>query len=82
MATETITEERLASLEAKVEWIQSEIKKQRSSQGSTSPDFLDTMVGIHADSPDFEEMTKEIEAKREKERREARQLLAQDKKIQ
>jgi ssDNA-binding replication factor A large subunit len=82
MATETITEERFASLEAKVEWIQSEIKRQKSSQESTSPDFLDTMVGIHADSPDFEEMTREIEAEREKERREARRLLAKDKKIQ
>jgi hypothetical protein len=36
------------------------------------------MIGIHANSPAFEEVTHQIEAEREREREEARRLLTED----
>lgn len=75
----TLLEAEVARLRAKVEGENSNVTGRRSSVGRTSPDFLDTMVGIHANSPDFEEVTRRIEAEREREREEARRLLAEDK---
>ena len=74
-----ITEERIAALEAEVARLRAKLEEQRPNvTGRTSPDFLDTMVGIHANSPAFEEVTRRIEAEREREREEARRLLAED----
>ena len=77
MAAETILEERFAALEAEVARLRRELEAQRPPvSGRTSPDFLDTMIGIHADSPAFEEVTRRIQEEREREREEARRLLA------
>ncbi len=79
MATETITEERFAALEAEVARLRAQVEGQRpSGSGRTSPDFLDTMVGIHADSPAFEEVTRQLQTEREREREEARRLLTEE----
>lgn len=75
----TPTEERLTALEAEVARLRAQVEKQRPNvTGRTSPDFLDTMVGIHANSPDFEEVTRRIMEAREREREEARRLLIED----
>ena len=75
----TIIEERIATLEAEVSRLRAQVEGQRRSvTGRTGPDFLKTMVGIHADSFAFEEVTRAIEAEREREREEARRLLAED----
>lgn len=77
MAAETILEERFAALEAEVARLRLKLEAQPSRVPErTSPDFLDTMVGIHADSPAFEEVTRRIQEEREREREEARRLLA------
>jgi hypothetical protein len=57
MAAQTI-EERLAQLENKVALL----------MVRTSPEFLDTMVGIHANSPEFEDMVRSLEEERRRER--------------
>lgn len=78
MAVQTI-EERLTALEAVVERLTSDVYGKRPGiVGRTHSDFLDTMVGIHADSPMFAQMSREIEAERERERAEARRLEAED----
>lgn len=75
----TVMEERFAALEAEVAWLRTRVEGQQSDvQERTSPDFLRSMVGIHADSPAFEEVTRKIEEEREREREEARRLLAED----
>ena len=73
MAAETVLEERFAALEAEVARLRMKLEAQppRVSE-RTSPDFLDTMVGVHADSPAFEEVTRRIQEEREREREEAR----------
>ena len=77
MATETVLEERFAALEADVARLRMKLEAQPSRVSErTSPDFLDTMIGIHADSPAFEEVTRRIQEEREREREEARRLLA------
>ena len=74
-----VTEERVAALEAEVARLRAKIEGQRPGvTGRTSPDFLDTMFGIHANSPDFAEVTRRIMAEREQEREEARRLLADE----
>jgi hypothetical protein len=79
-----ITEERFAALEAEVARLRAKVEGQHDKgqrpnvTGRTRPDFLDTMVGIFANSPAFEEVTRAIEAEREREREEARRLLAED----
>ena len=60
MATQTV-EERLTQLESKVALL----------MARTRPDFLDTMVGIHANSPMFEQMVRSMEEERQQEREEA-----------
>jgi|GEM_PF-2394055 hypothetical protein len=75
-----ITEERIAALEAEVARLRARVEGLHPSvTAHSSPDFLDTMFGIHANSPDFEEVTRRIMAEREREREEARRLLAEDK---
>ena len=71
MATETVLEERFAALEAEVARLRKKLEEPsfRTSE-RTSPDFLDTMIGIHADSPAFEEVTRQIQEAREREREE------------
>lgn len=68
-------EERFATLEAQVARLEFLLKKSVIANelpaGRTSPDFLDTMFGIHADSPNIEEVSQRIEAERERERQEA-----------
>ncbi len=72
-------EERLAALEAEVTRLRIRVAGlPPDTRGRTSPDFLDTMVGIFADDPIFEEVNREVEAVRERERVEARRLLAED----
>lgn len=74
-----ILEDRFAALEAEVERLRNKLEGQRPNEpGQTSADFLETMVGIHADSPAFEEMTRQIEQEREQEREQARRPLAED----
>ena len=71
----TTLEERFALLETEVARLRAEVEGQRSNAtGRTSPDFLSLMVGIHANSPAFEEVTQRIAAEREREREEARRL--------
>lgn len=66
------TQERFAALEAEVAQLRRKMEEQDSVvRQRTSPDFLDTMIGIHADSPAFEEVTRQIEAERDREREEA-----------
>ncbi len=75
----TTLEERFSALEAEVARLRAKIEGAFPNvTGRTSPDFLDTMFGIHAKSPDFEEVTRRIEAEREREREEARRLLEAD----
>ena len=75
-----ITEERFAALEAEVARLRERVEGQPFDlRGRTSPDFLDTMIGIFADDPVFEEVTQGVEADRERERAEARRLWAEDK---
>lgn len=77
MSTETIFEERFVALEAEVARLRMKLEGPRPPISEhTSPDFLDTMIGIHADSPAFEEVTRRIQEEREREREEARRLLA------
>lgn len=77
MAAETILEERFEALEAEVARLRMKLEEQRPQISErTSPDFLDTMIGIHADSPAFEEVTRQIQEEREREREEARRLAA------
>lgn len=77
MATETILEERFAALEAEVARLRTKLEESSPRVSErTSPDFLDTMVGIHEDSPAFEEVTRLIQEERERERVEARRLPA------
>ena len=77
MAAETVLEERFEALEAEVARLRLELEALRPEVSErTSPDFLDTMIGIHADSPAFEEVTRRIQEEREREREEARRLLA------
>ena len=57
-------EERLAQLESKVALLMQK----------TCPNFLETMVGIHADSPEFEEVVRALEEERQRERAEADRL--------
>ncbi len=77
MAAGSIFEERFAALEAEVARLRIKLEEPRSRVSErTSPDFLDTMIGIHADSPAFEEVTRQLQAERERERAEARRLLA------
>ncbi len=77
MAAETILKERFAALEAEVARLRMKLEAQPPGVSErTSPDFLDTMIGIHADNPAFEEVTRQIQAEREREREEARRLLA------
>ncbi len=72
-----ITQERFAALEAEVAQLRRKMEEHSPTIGArTSPDFLDTMLGIHADSPAFEEVTRQIEQEREREREEARRLSA------
>ena len=79
MATETILEERFAALEAEVERLRLKLEGQDSRISErTKPDFLDTMIGIHADSPAFEEVTRQIQEEREREREEARSVTAEE----
>ena len=75
MAAETVLEERFAALEAEVARLRMKLEEQcpRVSE-RTSTDFLDTMIGIHADSPAFEEVTRQIQEERERD--EVRRLLA------
>ena len=74
MAAETILEERFAALEAEVARLRIKLEEQLPRVSvRTSPDFLDTMIGIYADSPAFEEVTRRIEQERQRE--EARSLL-------
>jgi len=74
MAAETILEERFAALEAEVARLRIKLEEQLPRVSvRTSPDFLDTMIGIYADSPAFEEVTRRIEQERQRE--EARRLL-------
>ena len=61
-------ERRIAELEQKVALL----------MGKTRPDFLETMIGVHANSPLFEEMVRSLEEEREGEREEARRLALQD----
>jgi hypothetical protein len=73
------TEERLAALEAEVARLRATVEGERPGViGKTRPDFLDTMVGIHANSPHFEEVVRRIETERERERAEARRLAELD----
>ena len=59
MATETISEERFAALEAEVARLRMKLEGAPPPPSQrTRPDFLDTMIGIHADSPAFEEVTR------------------------
>ena len=60
MTSQTV-EERLAQLESTVALL----------MARTNPDFLDTMVGIHANSALFEDMVRSIEEERRREREEA-----------
>lgn len=76
MAAETVIEARFAALEAEVARLRMKLEEQRPASERTNPDFLDTMIGIHADSLAFEEVTRRIEEEREREREEARRLLA------
>ncbi len=74
-------EERFTLLEKEVARLRAEVDSRPARAnvtGRTSPDFLDTMIGIHANSPAFEEVTRQIEAERERERDEARRLSATD----
>jgi hypothetical protein len=73
--TETITEERVVALEKEVARLRAKVD---GFPTKTNPYFLETMTGIYADNPEFEEMTKKIEADREKERIKERKLLAED----
>lgn len=74
MAAETILEERFAALEAEVARLRIKLEEQLPRVSvRTSPDFLDTMIGIYAESPAFEEVTRRIEQERQRE--EARRLL-------
>ena len=80
MAIETILEERFAALEAEVARLRMKLEEPllRHVSERTNPDFLDTMIGIHENSPAFEEVTNWIQIEREREREEARRLLAKD----
>ncbi len=74
-----VMEERFAALEAEVARLRTRIEgRSNRVAGQTSHDFLDTMIGIHANSPAFEEVTRRLEEERERERVEARRLLAED----
>jgi 7,8-dihydro-6-hydroxymethylpterin-pyrophosphokinase len=76
----TVMEERFAALEAEVARLRNRVEEQYSDvPRRTSPDFLNSMIGIHANSSAFEEVTRQIEQEREREREEARRLLAADK---
>jgi hypothetical protein len=83
-----ITEERFAALEAEVARLRAKVEGQHDKgqhpnvTGRTRPDFLDTMFGIHANSPDFKEVTCRIMEEREREREEANRLLAADEAVQ
>lgn len=57
MASQSV-EERLTQLERTVALLMTR----------TRPDFLDTMVGIHADSPTFEDLVRSLETERQRER--------------
>lgn len=75
MAIETILEERFAALEAEVARLRMKLEEARPPVSKrTSPDFLDTMIGIHANSPAFEEVARRIQEEREREREESRRL--------
>lgn len=79
MAVETALEERFAALEAEVARLRMKLEGQPPCVSErTSPDFLDTMIGIHADSSAFEEVTRRIQEEREREREEARNLAAEE----
>ncbi|MBC8143343.1 MAG: hypothetical protein H7Y38_18100 [Armatimonadetes bacterium] len=76
--TSISVEERVTSLEAQLARLESELQAKRDGVlmsrtfvGRTSPDFLDTMFGIHARSPHIEEVSRRIEAERETEDAEA-----------
>ncbi len=72
-------EERLAALEQEVARLRTRVEGKRPETiGRTRPDFLDTMVGIHADSPLFEEVVHSLAAEREREQEDARRLAADD----
>ena len=79
MTLETVLEERFAALEAEVARLRLILEEQRPPVSErTRPDFLDTMIGIHANSPAFEEVTCRIQEEREREREEALRLLETD----
>ena len=75
----TTTEERLTALENEIARLRAKVEgTPLAVTGKTRPDFLDTMVGIHADSSLFEEVVRSLEAEREREREEARQMASED----
>ncbi len=62
-------EERLIALENKVARLRTRVEGEGlKTIGKTHPDFLDTMVGIHANSPLFEDMARSLAEDRERER--------------
>ena len=64
--------ERLDALEAALAEVKRQLQPSRPGViGRTRPDFLDTMFGIHANSPAFAEVMREIEDIRAREREEA-----------
>jgi hypothetical protein len=72
-------EERLIALENEVARLRTRVEGEGlKTIGKTRPDFLDTMVGIHANSPMFEEMIRLLADDRERERGQAHRLAAQD----
>jgi hypothetical protein len=69
------TEERLTALENEVARLRTRVEGDcLETRGKTRPDFLETMIGIHANSPLFEEVARSLEEEREREREEARRL--------
>lgn len=75
----TTMEERVAALENEIVRLRTKVEGMPFPvMGRTRPDFLDTMVGIHANSPLFEEVVRSVAAEREQEREEVRRLTAED----
>jgi hypothetical protein len=73
------TEERLTALENEVARLRTMVEGDcLGTRGKTRPDFLDTMTGIHADSPQFEELVRSLEDEREREREEARRIALEN----
>jgi hypothetical protein len=69
-------EQRIAELEREVARLRLELARETGAvTGSTAPDFLERFVGIHADSPAFERVVRDIEERRQREKEEAEGAL-------